>query len=114
MCSTKEALIILEEAYDLWRKTIALPLDRAYLYGSYARGDYHSASDVDIMMIVDADKSTISKQALALAELNSELSLEHAITVSVMATPTMLFREKAVVHPFFRNIIKEGIVYDGK
>ena len=49
MCDKKEALSILGEVYE--RCSPNLPISDAYLYGSYARGDYRPYSDVDIMLI---------------------------------------------------------------
>ena len=37
-------------------------LKKVVVYGSYARGDYQKNSDVDIMILVDADDYEIKKR----------------------------------------------------
>ena len=52
MCTTDQAIDILGEVY---RKLsgIFVTINDAYLYGSYARGDFTDESDVDILLTVD-------------------------------------------------------------
>jgi len=53
----------------------------AYLYGSYARGDYHAESDTDILLIVDLAQETISEYRYPVGLITSDLSLKHDVTV---------------------------------
>lgn len=46
-------------------------LTDCYLYGSYARGDYHKYSDVDIMMVVDLDYLGIGQHDDEIANVGS-------------------------------------------
>ncbi len=39
-------------------------LKKVVVYGSYARGDYQKNSDVDIMILVDADDYEIKKDLI--------------------------------------------------
>ena len=48
MCTQNEAVVILREVYEGCQKIFG-DIKDAYLYGSYARGDYHEESDVDIL-----------------------------------------------------------------
>ena len=75
----------------------------AYLYGSYARGDFDSESDIDILLTVDADSTEISRRRYDLAEITSSLSLKHDITVSVTAKPLSQFRQYSEVLPFYKK-----------
>ena len=60
MCTQQQALQILGEVYDACKRRFGCPIDAAYLYGSYARGDYHSDSDVDILTAKNAGIPCIS------------------------------------------------------
>ena len=53
----------------------------------------------------------ISKRRNALAEITSDLSLKHDVTVSVTAKPLQQFRQYSAVMPFYRNVIREGVHY---
>ena len=80
-----------------------------YLYGSYARGDFHEDSDVDILVTIKEDQYQISKKRFDIAELSSELSLKYGITVSISVKSLEQFESLNRVLPFYQNVIKEGI-----
>jgi len=42
-------------------------LKKVIVYGSYARGDYQKNSDIDIMILVDADETEIKKDSILFA-----------------------------------------------
>ena len=81
MC-TADAGLIAREVYSECSKVFPGRIRDAYLYGSYARGDFDSESDIDILLTVDADSTEISRRRYDLAEITSSLSLKHDITVS--------------------------------
>ena len=55
MLTQSQALSILSEVYHRCSRCFPCHIKDAYLYGSYARGDHHPESDVDILLTVDAD-----------------------------------------------------------
>lgn len=111
MCTQSQALSILEEVYRQCSKRFPCEIKDAYLYGSYARGDYHGESDVDILLTVDTnDVAPLRKAA---AGVSSGLSLEHGVTVSVSLKPAELFHRYGSSLPFYQAVIREGIRYAG-
>ena len=110
MCSKIESLQIQKEAYALCSVFLSEKLVDCYLYGSYARGDYHEYSDVDIMMIVDMGYDEISKHRKALAAVNSNLSLKYGVTVAVKMQPVELIQLHPEL-PFYKNVLSEGVRY---
>lgn len=61
------------------RLVAALPVERIVLFGSYARGDYHEGSDVDLLIVVThaGDIFERSREALtALAGCAGTLDVE--------------------------------------
>lgn len=109
--STLDAVSIVREVYNECSKIFPCGVHDAYLYGSYARGDFDSESDVDILLTIDADGVEIAKYRNALAEVTSDLSLKHDVTVSVTAKPLLQFRQYSAVMPFYKNVLQEGIRY---
>ena len=111
MCNQSQAIQILGEVRRACDPVFGSLLKDAYLYGSYARGDYHAESDIDILLTVDLEQMELSKYRNAMAEITSDLSLKHDITVSVTVKSLEQFQKYANVLPFYQNVIKEGIPY---
>ena len=111
MCDQDQAVQILGEVHRACSPVFGGLLKDAYLYGSYARGDFHAESDIDIFLTVDLEQPELSKYRNALAEITSDLSLKHDVTVSVTVKSFKQFQRYANVLPFYKNVIKEGILY---
>ena len=47
------------------------------------------------------------------AEVSSDLSLEHDVTVSIAVKPAEQFERYREVLPFYQNVVNEGIRYAG-
>ena len=87
------------------------PQDRidAILFGSYARGDAGPDSDIDVLMLVDAPRETISERNWQIGELAADLLMEYGVVVSPIVENRRYFQENADLIPLFRNIRREGI-----
>ena len=112
MCR-EDAIQILGEVYEGCSAVFPVPIRDAYLYGSFARGDYHDESDVDILLTVDQSDEDIRMHNKSLAKIDSDLSLDHNVTVSVTVKPLEQFNRYAEISPFYKNVINEGICYAG-
>ena len=113
MCTKTEALIILKEAYESFNEEFPGQVRDAYLYGSFARGDYDNESDVDILLTVDAPPEEISQYQKELSAINSDLSLLHNVTVSATVKSKQLFDHYGEDLPYYKNVRREGIPYAG-
>ena len=83
-------------------------LEKAVLYGSYARGEATNESDVDIALFIDGDSnSNLSDKMFACV---AKYELECGKVLSVIDINKTRFTEWADSLPFYRNIDKEGIV----
>ncbi len=111
MCTQSQAVRILSEVYSACSAIFDDDIKEAYLYGSYARGDYTKESDVDILLTVGISRSEISKFRYLLASVSSDLSLKHNVTVSLTVKPHDDFMLYSTTLPFYSNVIKEGIKY---
>lgn len=111
MCNQNQAIAILGEVFSSCNPIFGNMIKDAYLYGSYARGDYHDESDIDILLTVDLAPEEISRMRGHIGNITSELSLKHEITVSVTVKPLAQFQQYMDVLPYYRNVVKEGIRY---
>ena len=111
MCSQSQAIGILGEVYTACGRIFGSALKEGYLYGSYARGDFHEESDVDILLTVDMEPEAISSLRSGIGLISSDLSLKHDVTVSVTVKPYIQFRRYADILPYYRNVLGEGIRY---
>lgn len=110
MCR-EDAIKVLGEVYEGCSAILPVPIHDAYLYGSYARGDYDEESDVDILLTADLDWPEISSYRSAISHVVSELCLRYDVTVSVTIKPLKLFTQFADDLPFYRNVRTEGVRY---
>lgn len=113
MCTKNQALDILCEVYNGSNAIFGGAIKEAYLYGSYARGDYHEESDIDILLVAEIPQSEISSYRNSVALLTSDLSLKYDITVSVTTKPLEQFRRFGDILPYYKNVLAEGIKYAG-
>lgn len=79
------------------------------LYGSYARGEQHSGSDIDLLILVDKDKLTRADQKRMKYPLY-ELEFE---TGKVISPLVLSLKDWETLHrktPFYENVSREGRV----
>ena len=109
MCSKSEALKILERVY--LGIVPLFPVSAAYLYGSYARGNYTSDSDVDIMVVSSLSPDQLHSYRKEIVHLSSELSMDYDVTVSLTVRSESQFKPQQI--PYYKNILNDGIRYQG-
>ena len=93
------------------RIALLFPQDKieAILFGSYARGDADSGSDIDVLFLVDASRQDISDRNWQIGDLAAELLLEHGIVVSPLVENREYFNRNLQVFPFYRSVAHEGV-----
>ena len=109
MCTKNQLHMICEGVARDARRLLGDKLEAVILYGSYARGDYDSESDVDIMVIVRCQTAELRQYRHMLAPTASRLSLEHDVTVSVAMADTESLNRYGNHLPYYINVNREGI-----
>lgn len=97
-------------------KTIELLGDKVYkiiLYGSYARGDFNSESDVDIMILLNCSEEDVVKYRNDVCHIASRLSLDNDIEVSLLLKSKDCFYSRMDILKFYQNVQNEGVVLYG-
>ena len=110
MCTKNELNSILQKLTQIYRSVYGENLVQVILYGSYARGDYHTDSDVDVVAIVHGDRKTLQQQLKKVWDSSCELELEYDTILSPTVIPYEEFKQYQTVLPCYRNISQEGVV----
>jgi len=97
--------ILLRELKENLEKVLEDEIEEIILYGSYARGDYSKASDVDILLVV-REKLDLDKYE-KINEIATELTLKYGVVVSILDYPKDAFM--SLDSPFLQSIKREGI-----
>jgi len=79
------------------------------LYGSYARGDYNETSDIDLLILIDKEKITRDEKIKITYPLY-DIQFGSGIIISTMVYPKIIWETRQRITPFYKNVIKEGIV----
>lgn len=84
-------------------------LKSVILFGSYARGDYHENSDVDIMILLDLPDMNIKEYRHQLSEMTYDFNMDHDLDIKPIAKNEMHFEKWLGVYPFYTNVDQEGV-----
>ena len=85
-------------------------IERIILYGSYARGDFHRDSDIDLLVLVDLPDTQIESYSDALSELGFNYNVNHDVWFMPVVKNARHFGQWCNVYPFYSNVVKEGIM----
>ena len=95
------------------RKILGSKLSKMILYGSYARGDYHENSDVDIMILTHLTAEEIGRVENRIFDVAFDFQMKYLIDISVVVKNEKQFNYCLGALPFYDNVQKEGIVLGG-
>lgn len=77
-----------------------------YLYGSYARGDYHPDSDVDVIIALEGMVNP-SQEIDRIGDRVAAICLERNILIATFPVPEKWLETRK--SPLFENVRREGI-----
>lgn len=83
-------------------------LDRVILYGSYARGDFHAESDVDVMVVLKDEQVQSNKEIWFMGDQIGDLSYRFDLFISAKAVSLTKYLTSDLL--FYKNIRREGIL----
>lgn len=104
---------LMEQYISEIKKIYGSHLQKVILYGSYARGDFSSDSDVDIMILLDIPDLDIKAYSQKLSYMTYDFNLDNDLDIKPMAKSEEHFKKWIAEYPFYANIHKEGVILYG-
>ena len=84
-------------------------LRQIILYGSYARGDFHPDSDIDIMILLDLSDIDIKKYRHQLSDMTFDFNMDYDVDIKPIAKNEEHYRKWVDNYPFYSNVNREGV-----
>jgi len=91
------------------KKILRDDLSSVILYGSYARGDYHLTSDIDMMILVTLSDKEIKKIENQVYDCAFDLEMKYGVDISPIIKNQKHYEYWVDTLPFYRNISQEGV-----
>lgn len=79
------------------------------LYGSYARGDFRTDSDIDIMILVDLSDDEIRSKGHALSDLTFDYNFDNDLEIMPIVKNLDHFNKWLRAYPFYNSVRNEGV-----
>ena len=84
------------------------PSAEVILFGSEARGEARPDSDIDLLILIDGDKLTLTQEDAITTPLY-ELELQTGVTISPIVMLKKQWENRPMITPFYLNVMREGI-----
>ena len=84
-------------------------LRQIILYGSYARGDYNSDSDVDVMILLDLSDIDIKGYRHQLSDMTFDFNMDHDLDIKPIAKSEEHYQKWVDNYPFYANVNRDGV-----
>ncbi len=84
-------------------------LSAVILFGSCARGDYDSESDIDLLVLLDVAPEELPVMRKKMRPVANALDLEYDCVVSATFQSRQVFEEYKPASVFYQNVEREGL-----
>ncbi len=104
---------LLKEYIESIKKIYGSHVKKVILFGSYARGDFNSESDIDIMILLDISELEAKEYQTKLFDATYDFNMDNDVEINPIAHSEELFLKWIDAYPFFNNINRDGVILYG-
>ena len=79
------------------------------LFGSYARGDFHEESDVDVLVLLDEDNEKLWRHHSMVSQVAEDANGDYWPFLSPTVSSFAEFEEYKNDMFFYKNVLKDGV-----
>lgn len=108
-----ELRVITEEIVNETKKILKEDIYKIILYGSCARGDFDSESDMDVMIVMNCRKEEVFRHRKQISKVASRIGLKNDIEISLLLRDKDTYEQGGDILPFYKNIQREGVALYG-
>ena len=105
-----EVNVILANYIEIIKQIYGSNLEKIIMFGSYARGDNKTGSDIDIMILVNISDIEAKAFQKKLLDGTYDFNMDNDVEINPMMHSKELFYKWVDNYPLFSNIEKEGVV----
>lgn len=98
---------IIEQIRQTMRRVA--PSAQTILFGSEARGEARTDSDIDLLILLDEEHLSLAQEEAVTLPLY-ELELQTGVSISPIVMPRRQWENRPFKTPFYVNVTNEGIV----
>lgn len=109
MCTKAELHNVLQDTKKGMEEIFGEKLKKVLLYGSYAREEQTSESDIDVMVLVNLTKEQLATYRRNVSDFSGDIDLRYGVLLSIKLQDLESYEKYGQTLPFFRNVAKEGI-----
>jgi len=104
---------VINDVLQATKDTLGDKLEKVILFGSYARGDYDSESDIDFCILANVPRDETTKWRRDINKRIQGIDLEYDLLISLHVINSSMFYNHVDILPFYRNVLQEGVELSG-
>ena len=101
----KVTALFAEEA----KKIFGEKLKQVILYGSCARGDFQTDSDIDILLLLSVPRENLAFERKKIFAIADALDLEYEVVLSPVLQSYEVYQTYLPVSSYYQTVQKEGV-----
>ena len=101
---------VVEQLAAEMKRTFRENLKRVILYGSCARGDFSSDSDIDVLILLDIPQEDLPVARRKIMDMADKLDWDYEVVLAPVGQTYQIFDRYRNASIFYQNIEKEGVL----